>query len=196
MNLQSFDVVKILGYGLSGFAFLLVFLAFMLLRKEQDKPEPRKLIIQTIQMFMGLCLVLCIAVGVISIPISSNNSQLQQVLHNGTVIANQSDQAEKSANQLASLVTNNNVNASDINKSEKEINSRLNSIDNMVSESRPDDAVSKKTVVAIKLALHDDFAKLKIPNQNQDTLKAAAMRIQAYTRQAKSVAIPKTIMAK
>lgn len=193
MNLQSFDVVKILGYGLSGFAFLLVFLAFMLLRKEQDKPEPRKLIIQTIQMFMGLCLVLSIAVGVISIPISSNNSRLQQVLQDGTVIATQSANAEKSANNLATRALSNNLSALDISNSEKDIASRLDSIDEMVSENRPEDEASQLAVDKLKASLQSDFIKLKTPNQNEDTLKAAALRIQLNTQQAKTLALPRTI---
>ncbi len=193
MNLQSLDVVKILGYGLSGFAFLLVFLAFMLLRKEQDKPEPRKMIIQTIQMFMGLCLVLSIAVGVISIPISRNNSRLQQVLQDGTVIASQSEKAEKSANDLATRVLSNNLSALDISKSEKDIAARLDSIDEMVSENRPEDAASLQAVDKLKASVQSDFIKLKTPNQNEDTLKAAALRIQLSTRQAKTLALPKSI---
>ena len=60
------DFVKILGYGLSGFAFLLMFFAYMLLRQVINKSTQNKMIIKSIWAFMGLSFVLTITIGVFS----------------------------------------------------------------------------------------------------------------------------------
>ncbi len=190
MKLESFDVVKILGYGLSGFAFLLVFLAFMLLRKEQDKPEPRKLIIQTIQMFMGLCLILSLAVGIISVPISSNNSQLQGYIQDGSKISSTGNMAEKTADKLVSNVSSMDPNGTLISDAEKSIIGNFEDAKTVIAENRPDDTVSINTVNKTSAMVHADFVKLKRPNQHPDTIKAAASRIQLNSRKIKAVALP------
>lgn len=60
------DFVKILGYGLSGFAFLLMFFAYMLLRQVINKSTQNKMIIRSIWAFMGLSFLLTITIGVFS----------------------------------------------------------------------------------------------------------------------------------
>jgi len=60
------DFVKILGYGLSGFAFLLMFFAYMLLRQVINKSTQNKMIIKSIWAFMGLSFLLTITIGVFS----------------------------------------------------------------------------------------------------------------------------------
>ena len=59
-------VVKILKIGLSGFVFLLVFMAFRLLRKEQNVDTPRPIFLKKISQFMWISVVLVIIVGVFS----------------------------------------------------------------------------------------------------------------------------------
>ena len=60
------DFVKILGYGLSGFAFLLMFFTYMLLRQVITKPTQNKMIFKLIWGFMGLSLLFTIVVAVFS----------------------------------------------------------------------------------------------------------------------------------
>lgn len=60
------DFVKILGYGLSGFAFLLMFFAYMLLRQVINKSTQNKMVIKSIWAFMGLSFLLTITIGVFS----------------------------------------------------------------------------------------------------------------------------------
>lgn len=60
------DFVKILGYGLSGFAFLLMFFTYMLLRQVITKPTQNKMIFKLIWGFMGLSFLFTIVVGVFS----------------------------------------------------------------------------------------------------------------------------------
>jgi hypothetical protein len=66
--IENFDiVVKILKIGLSGFVFLLVFMAFRLLRKEQNVDTPRPIFLKKISQFMWISVVLVIIVGVFSL---------------------------------------------------------------------------------------------------------------------------------
>src|SRR5678815_3995390 len=60
------DFVKILGYGLSGFAFLLMFFAYMLLRQVISKSTQNQMIFKSIWAFMGLSCLLNICIGVFS----------------------------------------------------------------------------------------------------------------------------------
>ena len=60
------DFVKILGYGLSGFAFLLMFFAYMLLRQVISKSTQNQMIFKSIWAFMGLSFLLTICIGVFS----------------------------------------------------------------------------------------------------------------------------------
>ena len=63
----DFDILKVLGYGLSGFAFLLMFFAFLLLRqiinKEKNTPT---MVIKSIWGFMGLSFVMTLLIGLFS----------------------------------------------------------------------------------------------------------------------------------
>ena len=60
------DFVKILGYGLSGFAFLLMFFAYMLLRQVISKSTQSQMIFKSIWGFMGLSFILTIVIGIFS----------------------------------------------------------------------------------------------------------------------------------
>lgn len=60
------DFVKILGYGLSGFAFLLMFFAYMLLRQVINKSSQSGMIFKSIWGFMGLSFILTIVIGIFS----------------------------------------------------------------------------------------------------------------------------------
>lgn len=62
---MNLPVVEILKLGLSGFCFLLAYLSYDLLKKEQAKEYPRDAILRLIQIFMGFALLLGILVGVL-----------------------------------------------------------------------------------------------------------------------------------
>ncbi|GAB4395781.1 MAG: hypothetical protein OHK0053_06440 [Microscillaceae bacterium] len=78
--MESFDVIKILSYGLSGLAFLLIFMTYSLIASEQKRARPRREILGTIRMFMGLVLLCVVVVGVFGLPAIRNNSLLRQDL--------------------------------------------------------------------------------------------------------------------
>lgn len=57
--MDAINPYEILSYGTIGLGFLLAFLAYRLLSKEQHKDEPRKSILGAINTFMAFSIVLC-----------------------------------------------------------------------------------------------------------------------------------------
>lgn len=99
------DFVKILGYGLSGFAFLLMFFAYLLLRQVISKENASTMIFKSIWAFMGLSFLLTVSVGVFSY-ITGDYKQ-KQLAENRTTIERQQTGLEllKGDKQLDSLAT-------------------------------------------------------------------------------------------
>jgi hypothetical protein len=58
--LNAIDPVRILSYGAVGLGFLLAFLAYRLLAKEQAGARPRPTMIRAIYSFMGFSFLLCL----------------------------------------------------------------------------------------------------------------------------------------
>ncbi len=63
--MTNLDVAEILRVGLSGLIFLLAYLTYRLLRAEQKRNRPRKMILGTIGGFMALCVLMAV-LGLIS----------------------------------------------------------------------------------------------------------------------------------
>ncbi|MCU0443673.1 MAG: hypothetical protein MUE85_02060 [Microscillaceae bacterium] len=79
MDNFSFDVIKILGYGASGLSFLLMFLAYNIIQKEQRVKKPRKEILNVVYVYMFFTLLNIGVVGFLGLPALSDNSRLQGV---------------------------------------------------------------------------------------------------------------------
>ena len=107
---QNLDVLKILGYGLSGFSFLLVLLTFFLLRAEQNKDqEPRPLIIKMIWRFMLMTVFMVILNGFITLPLFNQNNKLQESV---TELSNSNNEEitkeiTQNSNQIEDLIQTN-----------------------------------------------------------------------------------------
>lgn len=100
------DFVKILGYGLSGFAFLLMFFAYMLLRQVINKSTQNKMIFTSIWAFMGLSFLLTICVGVFSY--ITGDYKKKELAENAVTIQKQQNGLEvlRADQKLDSLVKN------------------------------------------------------------------------------------------
>src|SRR5688500_17218565 len=61
---MGMDIVQILGYGLTGLGFLLMFLAYRLVDKVISTRSAQPLVISTINRFMFVCLIMSVLVGV------------------------------------------------------------------------------------------------------------------------------------
>ena len=113
---DNLDVIKILGIGLSGLSLLLMVLAYRLLQKLIDKPDPNPQVFSLVKLFLGSNIIVLIVVGAFSIPIASKNTDLnKQVVKLGQDkqhIANQADQiiaANELKEKLAAVDTSKNI---------------------------------------------------------------------------------------
>lgn len=70
------DVIKILGYGLSGLSLLLMILAFGLLQKIIKIRHPDPSVLSLVKYFLSITVLVLIVVGVFSIPILSRDNAL------------------------------------------------------------------------------------------------------------------------
>lgn len=87
----NIDIVKILGVGLSGFGFLLMFLAYKLLNKIIGQRSANALVHQSINRYMLVCFIMTVTVGVftfISTEYKNNKiaSQEEQIKSDKTAI--------------------------------------------------------------------------------------------------------------
>jgi len=124
---QNIDILKILGIGLSGFCFLLVLLTFFLLRAEQKREaDPRPLIITMIWRFMIMVTFLVIVVGLISLPVFSDNNRKE------TQIAETHEQIQKQDSTIKVIVTEN------INENTAAIKENQEAIDELVNTGQGD----------------------------------------------------------
>lgn len=62
--MESFNIVGILGVGLSGFGFLLMYLAYRLIDRLIGEPSPQDAILRLIRLYIVVCFVMTITVGV------------------------------------------------------------------------------------------------------------------------------------
>ncbi len=69
---------KLLSYGVSGFAVIMIGLTYYQMKSEFSREEPRKIVLKTIWMFMGLVMLSTIAVGFFTLPIANKNKQLEK----------------------------------------------------------------------------------------------------------------------
>lgn len=97
-TMDSLDVVKILGVGLSGFGFLLMFLAYKLIQSIVTLPHTNPQVIKTINRYMLVCFIMTLAVGTFTI-IST--------YYKNDVIAQQSSVIENNTKALNVLAASN-----------------------------------------------------------------------------------------
>lgn len=74
--MNKFNVIEILRLGVNGLGFLLAFLAYRLLAKEQSKKEPHEKNIKAIKQFMAFSIILCL-IALIPNFINLNKSDYQ-----------------------------------------------------------------------------------------------------------------------
>lgn len=61
--MSDISIVEILKVGLSGLVFLIALLGYHLLRKEQEKDDPRDTVFKTVLAFIVLCFIMALIVG-------------------------------------------------------------------------------------------------------------------------------------
>ncbi len=96
---------KLLSYGVSGFALLMIGFTYYLMKTELKRNEPRSIALKTIWMFMGLVILSTIVVGFFSLPIANKNAELKDEVNELSVgiseMINRLSKYEFAINELA-----------------------------------------------------------------------------------------------
>jgi hypothetical protein len=106
----NIDIIKILGVGLSGFGFLLMFLAYKLLNKIITARSTNPLIHKSINQYMLVCFIMTVTVGVftfISTEYKKDQIKSDEIAIDLLVKANNNSSLAKSV--LAATETDNGV---------------------------------------------------------------------------------------
>lgn len=180
------SVVKILGYGLTGLSFLLVLMAYSLMRKEQEQPQPRYLIVKTIWIYMALCLTMSIVVGTFTL----FNTKLEA---KNSIIQSQSNKlASNNTLDSVNIQIDETLNSENLLKEASELaaleNTVLKQLD--VSSVNMDlKSPESKTILMHQVAIKRDFGMLKNTALPTDSLRAALERIKARTQTIKQIPV-------
>ncbi|MCL9804552.1 hypothetical protein NAT51_03405 [Flavobacterium amniphilum] len=75
---ENFDLLKILGYGLSGLSLLLMTLSYRLLHTLISLPNPNKNVLSLVRVYLFINLIVVVIVGVFSIPLAAKNTDLNK----------------------------------------------------------------------------------------------------------------------
>ncbi|WP_452599048.1 hypothetical protein [Pontimicrobium sp. MEBiC01747] len=140
---------KLLSYGVSGFALLMIGFTYYLMRSELKRDLPRHIAIKTIWMFMGLVILSTVVVGFFSLPLANKNDELNDEVNGLTT----------DVSQLMEMLT----------KYEYALNDLAYKLDN-VNKPNPtpppkQDNGKKPTLNTTLLAKHVDFSKITIPKE-------------------------------
>jgi cell division protein FtsB len=109
--MNDLSIVEILKVGLSGLVFLIALLGYHLLRKEQEKDEPRDRILKTVLAFVLLCFIMALIVGGIELvkffSDSSSDSQdaatMEKLEKKDLLVASQKEQIKGLESQVLEL---------------------------------------------------------------------------------------------
>ncbi len=139
---------KILSYGVSGFALLMIGFTYYLMKTELKRELPRSIAIKTIWLFMGLVILSTIVVGVFSLPIANKNEVLNKEVNALTV----------DMSKLMGMLI----------KYEYALTNLAHKLDNVnkTNPKKPPRYNSKKPVLNTKIVTrHVDFSKVRIPKE-------------------------------
>ncbi|MFQ5770843.1 MAG: hypothetical protein ACE5HX_09925, partial [bacterium] len=121
------NVVEILGYGVIGLGFLLAFLAYRLLGKEQNKDKPRPALIRAIYVFMAFSVVLSL-IGFASEFFEKENTSIEKAIDSFAFLKGVEKEVAKLAHDAEPLIDNPN------NDQQDRINSEINRIMRLVDK--------------------------------------------------------------
>jgi len=187
----NINIIKILGFGLSGLSLLLMVLTYQLLNKVINLPEPNNAVISLIKWYMGITVLVLLVVGLFTIPVFNNNNDLSKsnevlvksselnahidTLKQSTDIGNQTEQLKIIKDISDDLVTK-------VEKTNPELKSQVlsfnNEVDSLITVTdykakRKDTSNFKKNTDFISNQLkvsfnHDFFSPMKADLMKKD----------------------------
>lgn len=192
---ENLDVLKILGYGMSGFSFLLVLLTFFLLRAEQKREqEPRPLIIKMIWRFMLMTIFMVLVNGFISLPLFNQNAKLHESV---TQLSNNSNEEitneiAQNAAEIEDLISTPKTNEDSIQNAMQEIinkqNQALDSIKaTLIIANSTEERITE--IDNLKQEMAVNYKVLLNPNVDKSTKMEANQNLKVLNTDLKSIAI-------
>lgn len=176
--MDSLDVVKILGVGLSGFGFLLMFLAYKLIQSIVTLPHTNPQVIKTINRYMLVCFIMTLAVGTFT---------FISTYYKNDVIAQQSSVIEnntKALNVLAASNKNNSIGDSlshqstqDVAAAKAEQQKALDTLGKYVNEqNNPQLSQDFNKYKNLAMSASDSLTMTNLPPQKIAELKANVVK--------------------
>lgn len=192
---ENLDVLKILGYGMSGFSFLLVLLTFFLLRAEQKREqEPRPLIIKMIWRFMLMTIFMVLVNGFISLPLFNQNAKLHESVtqlsnNNNEEITNEIAQ---NADEIEDLISTPKTNEDSIQNAMQQIinkqNQALDSIKaTLIIANSTEERITE--IDNLKQEMAVNYKVLLNPNVDKSTKMEANQNLKVLNTDLKRIAI-------
>jgi hypothetical protein len=169
---SNIDIVKILGYGLSGFAFLLLFMAYNLIHTEQKRDgNPRGGIIKLIIAFMSLDIIAIVVVGILGIPALRDNQMLNKNLTVSQQKVDELGHFTETQNKLIATLADTTLNSPrKLHESTQQIASSLDSLASSISIS---DTSQKAVVSNLRKTFAAASDKLMLNDSNTFTRDSA-----------------------
>ncbi|MBK7812040.1 MAG: hypothetical protein IPO62_17165 [Saprospiraceae bacterium] len=178
--MENLDIVKILGVGISGFGFLLMFLAYRLINDWAKNPNPNPVVLKAIKWYMSICFVMTITVGVFTFISSSYKTKI--IEDQAIAIETKSDAlniltASQINDQLVDSMIRNSSNedvALVINE-QKPVLDTLSKYISKQNDPQLDSQFNKYRESVVKLS--DSLTMQNIGNEKFKTLKAQYIRL-------------------
>lgn len=192
---ENLDVLKILGYGMTGFSFLLVLLTFFLLRAEQKREqEPRPLIIKMIWRFMLMTVFMVLVNGFISLPLFNQNAKLHESV---TQLSNNSTEEitkeiAQNADEIEDLIAAPKTNEDSIQNAMQEIIDKQNKALDSIKATLTIANSTEERIAGIdnlKQEMAVNYKVLLNPNVDKTTKLVANQNLKALNTDLKRIAI-------
>ena len=180
------DFVKILGYGLSGFAFLLMFFTYMLLRQVITRKTQNKMIFKLIWGFMGLSFLFTIVVAVFSFMTGdykktelANNEKMITQQQNGLDVLTETQTIDSIAQKATEIISTDTAKVNETKKNfEKNIADLQAKLDKV--NATPED---KRKVALLKEESAKTLDSLKRTDISEETRLRLNNKLQAQANE-------------
>ena len=157
-------IVKILGVGLSGFGFLLMYMAYRLIVKAMGLPDVKPTVLSIIKIYIFASFVMTIAVGVFTYISAGYKQQLiadqTAAIKNKTAAFNMLSAVHKNSNAADTVISKTSKGqSSQLAKTEQK--TALDTISKYLAKtSKPAEIKKFNTAKAVVLSYHDSISKI------------------------------------
>ncbi|MBS1729571.1 MAG: hypothetical protein JSS67_02210 [Bacteroidetes bacterium] len=178
--MESFDIVKILGVGLSGFGFLLMFLAYKLIQSLVPLPHTNPQVVKTINRYLLICFIMTLVVGSFTFISTYYKNDLikeqSSIIENNTKALNVLAASNKNI-AIADSLSNHPQSQADIDAALKEQQNALDTLGKYVDEQgNPELKQDFNKYKGLAMATSDSLQMENLPPQKIEELKSNVIR--------------------